>query len=86
MLSHARAHPADDAPVLLPLLLLLLQAMVPSMPLRGKRVLIHAGAGGVGSFAIQVPRCIAAAAAAGFLAFLWLTCVRMPVHVYTHCY
>jgi NADPH-dependent curcumin reductase CurA len=30
--------------------------MQPSMPLQGKRVLVHAGAGGVGSFAIQVCR------------------------------
>lgn len=30
------------------------QAMAPSMPLAGKRVLVHAGAGGVGSFGVQV--------------------------------
>ncbi len=30
------------------------QALEPRMPLEGKRVLVHAGAGGVGSFAIQV--------------------------------
>eukprot|EP00878_Enallax_costatus_P040114 GHUV01046104.1.p1 GENE.GHUV01046104.1~~GHUV01046104.1.p1 ORF type:complete len:169 (-),score=26.78 GHUV01046104.1:294-800(-) len=30
------------------------QAVESSMPLSGKRVLVHAGAGGVGSFAIQV--------------------------------
>jgi NADPH:quinone reductase-like Zn-dependent oxidoreductase len=51
------------------MLCLLLQAMQPSMPLQGKRVLVHAGAGGVGSFAIQVGRhrlpTTAAAAAAG---------------------
>ncbi len=33
---------------------MLRQALVPAMPLEGKRVLIHAGAGGVGGFAIQV--------------------------------
>ncbi|WIA13205.1 hypothetical protein OEZ85_006797 [Tetradesmus obliquus] len=32
------------------------QAMQPSMPLQGKRVLVHAGAGGVGSFAIQIAK------------------------------
>jgi NADPH:quinone reductase-like Zn-dependent oxidoreductase len=30
------------------------QALEPSMPLQDKRVLVHAGAGGVGHFAIQV--------------------------------
>jgi NADPH:quinone reductase-like Zn-dependent oxidoreductase len=30
------------------------QALEPGMPLQGKRVLIHGGAGGVGGFAIQV--------------------------------
>lgn len=30
------------------------QALEPVMPLAGKRVLIHGGAGGVGSFAVQV--------------------------------
>jgi NADPH:quinone reductase-like Zn-dependent oxidoreductase len=30
------------------------QALQPSMPLQGKRVLVHAGAGGVGHYAIQV--------------------------------
>jgi NADPH-dependent curcumin reductase CurA len=30
------------------------QCLEPRMPLEGKRVLVHAGAGGVGSFAIQV--------------------------------
>lgn len=30
------------------------QALEPAMPLAGKRVLVHGGAGGVGSFAIQV--------------------------------
>eukprot|EP00775_Hariotina_reticulata_P013537 gene13537-13663_t len=32
------------------------QAMETSMPLAGKRVLVHAGAGGVGSFAIQIAK------------------------------
>jgi hypothetical protein len=32
------------------------QAMQPSMPLQGKRVLVHAGAGGVGHFAIQIAK------------------------------
>jgi NADPH:quinone reductase-like Zn-dependent oxidoreductase len=31
-----------------------LQALEPRMPLAGKRVLVHAGAGGVGGFAVQV--------------------------------
>lgn len=30
------------------------QALEPAMPLAGKRVLIHGGAGGVGGFAVQV--------------------------------
>jgi hypothetical protein len=30
------------------------QALEPAMPLQGKRVLVHGGAGGVGGFAIQV--------------------------------
>ena len=30
------------------------QALEPGMPLEGKRVLVHGGAGGVGGFAIQV--------------------------------
>lgn len=32
------------------------QALEPSMPLQGKRVLVHAGAGGVGHFAIQIAK------------------------------
>lgn len=32
------------------------QALEPAMPLEGKRVLIHGGAGGVGGFAVQVGR------------------------------
>lgn len=32
------------------------QALAPRMPLEGRRVLVHAGAGGVGSFVIQVGR------------------------------
>lgn len=32
------------------------QALEPAMPLAGKRVLVHGGAGGVGSFAVQVRR------------------------------
>lgn len=32
------------------------QALEKSMPLKGKQVLIHAGAGGVGSFAIQIAK------------------------------
>eukprot|EP00879_Flechtneria_rotunda_P005960 GHRR01006266.1.p1 GENE.GHRR01006266.1~~GHRR01006266.1.p1 ORF type:complete len:338 (+),score=95.80 GHRR01006266.1:261-1274(+) len=32
------------------------QAMQPSMPLAGKRVLVHAGAGGVGHYAIQIAK------------------------------
>eukprot|EP00878_Enallax_costatus_P006054 GHUV01006350.1.p1 GENE.GHUV01006350.1~~GHUV01006350.1.p1 ORF type:complete len:220 (+),score=69.53 GHUV01006350.1:308-967(+) len=32
------------------------QAVESSMPLSGKRVLVHAGAGGVGSFAIQIAK------------------------------
>lgn len=37
------------------------QAMEPSMPLANKRVLVHAGAGGVGSFAIQIAKAQGAA-------------------------
>ncbi|KAI8468435.1 MAG: alcohol dehydrogenase [Monoraphidium minutum] len=32
------------------------QALAPRMPLAGKRVLVHAGAGGVGSFAVQIAK------------------------------
>lgn len=32
------------------------QALAPAMPLEGKRLLIHGGAGGVGSFAVQIAK------------------------------
>lgn len=32
------------------------QALVPAMPLEGKRVLVHGGAGGVGGFAVQIAK------------------------------
>jgi NADPH:quinone reductase-like Zn-dependent oxidoreductase len=54
LMSALLATPLKGLDTPAALLCLLLQAMQPSMPLQGKRVLVHAGAGGVGSFAIQV--------------------------------
>lgn len=45
-LQHAAAVPAAG--------LTAWQALAPGMPLQGKRVLVHGGAGGVGGFAVQV--------------------------------
>lgn len=41
------------------------QALAPAMPLRGKRVLIHAACGGVGAFAVQIAKAQGAAAVHG---------------------
>jgi NADPH:quinone reductase-like Zn-dependent oxidoreductase len=41
------------------------QALAPAMPLRGKRVLVHAAAGGVGCFAVQIAKAQGAAAVHG---------------------
>jgi NADPH:quinone reductase-like Zn-dependent oxidoreductase len=46
------------------------QALQPSMPLQDKRVLVHAGAGGVGHFAIQVNGATGTANGCGSLAVL----------------
>ena len=37
-----------------------LQALRPAFPISGKNVMIHAGAGGVGSFAIQIAKALGA--------------------------
>ncbi len=55
------------------------QALEPGMPLAGKQVLIHAGAGGVGAFAVQVrPSASARCQAAARLQGTGLQGVKLP--------